>query len=170
VSTAVIARLDRAIQYSVTFVILRSTVEYWIPAFAGMTTQNVAMAPTRLARTLIAVFAALCFCTTAHAQAPIKDGDILTGTLRVVRTRHDNGTRIVAYQIVSKPRAMPAGDDFCTAENGATTFHLFAITDGARKQLKARLGKSISVKAVKLFCAQTAWHIGDVAVPEWTLQ
>jgi hypothetical protein len=20
---------------------------------------------------------------------------------------------------------------------------------------------------VRLFCAQTAWHIGDVAVPEW---
>ena len=49
------------------------------------------------------------------------------------------------------------------------TFHLFAITDAARKQLKARLGKQVSVKAVKLFCAQTAWHIGDVAVPEWTL-
>ena len=113
---------------------------------------------------------ALCLCTTAEAQQPIKDGDILTGTLRVVRTRHDNGKRIEAYQIVSVPRAMPADDDFCTAENGATTFHLFAITDAARKQLKPRLGKSISVKAVKLFCAQTAWHIGDVAVPEWTLQ
>ncbi len=117
---------------------------------------------------IIAAFAALCFCTPAQAQVPIKDGDILTGTLRVVNTRHDNGTKIVAYQIVSKPRAI-ADDGFCTAENGATTFHLFAITDAARKQLKARLGKQVSVKAVKLFCAQTAWHIGDVAVPEWVL-
>ena len=124
------------------------------------------MRAVRLA--VIAGLAALCFCTTARAQAPIKDGDILTGTLRVVRTRHDNGTKIVAYQIVSKPRAI-ADDGFCTAENGATTFHLFAITDAARKQLKARLGKQVSVKAVKLFCAQTAWHIGDVAVPEWVL-
>jgi len=118
---------------------------------------------------LLLGFATLSMHAAAEAQAPIKDGDILTGTLRVVRTRHDNGTKIVAYQIVSKPRAMPAADDFCTAENGATTFHLFAITDAARKQLKPRLGKSISVKAVRLFCAQTAWHIGDVAVPEWTL-
>ena len=118
---------------------------------------------------VIAALAAFCLCTTADAQQPIKDGDILTGTLRLVRTRHDNGTRIDAYQIVSVPRAMPADDDFCTAENGATTFHLFAITDAARKQLKPRLGKTISVKAVKLFCAQTAWHIGDVAVPEWVL-
>ena len=118
---------------------------------------------------VIAALAALCWCTMAQAQAPIKDGDILTGTLRLVRTRHDNGTKIVAYQIVSKPRAMPADDDFCTAENGATTFHLFTMTTAARNQLKPRLGKSISVKAVRLFCSQTAWHIGDVAVPEWTL-
>ena len=119
---------------------------------------------------VIAALAALCWCTMAQAQAPIKDGDLLTGTLRLVRTRHDNGTRIEAYQIVSKPRAMPADDDFCTAENGATPFHLFTMTDAARKQLKPQLGKSISVKAVRLFCSQTAWHIGDVAVPEWTLQ
>jgi hypothetical protein len=121
------------------------------------------------ARACLVVITALCFCNPAHAQAPIKDGDILSGTLRVIHTRHDNGKKIVAYQIVSKPRAMPADDDFCTAENGATTFHLFAITDAARKQLKSRLGQQISVKAVKLFCAQTAWHIGDVVVPEWVL-
>jgi hypothetical protein len=120
---------------------------------------------------VIAALAALCFCATAQAQAqvPIKDGDILSGTLRLVRTRHDNGKKIEAYQIVSKPRSMPADDDFCTAENGATTFHLFTMTAAARNQLKPRLGKSISVKAVKLFCSQTAWHIGDVVVPEWTL-
>ena len=119
---------------------------------------------------LMVGLAALWMLAPAEAQAPIKDGDILTGTLRLVRTRHDNGTRIEAYQIVSAPRAMPVDDDFCTAENGATTFHLFAITDTVRKQLKPRLGKTVSVKAVRLFCAQTAWHIGDVAVPEWTLE
>ena len=119
---------------------------------------------------VMAGLTALTLCTAAEAQAPIKDGDILTGMLRLVRTRHDNGTRIEAYQIVSRPRAMPANDDFCTAENGATTFHLFAVTDTARKQLKPRLGKTVSVTAVRLFCSQTAWHIGDVAVPEWTLQ
>ena len=118
---------------------------------------------------MIAGLAALCLCTPAEAQQPIKDGDILTGTLRLVRTRHDNGTKIEAYQIVSEPRKMPANDDFCDDEKSATTFHLFATTDAARKQLKPRLGKSISVRAVRLFCAQTAWHIGDVAVPEWTV-
>ncbi len=125
------------------------------------------MGVVRLA--LMAGLAALCSCTTAEAQQPIKDGDILTGTLRLVRTRHDNGTKIVAYQIVSEPRTMPANDDFCDPDKDATTFHLFAITDAARKRLKPLLGKTISVTAIKLFCAQTAWHIGDVAVPEWTV-
>jgi hypothetical protein len=31
------------------------------------------------------------------------------------------------------------------------------------------LGKTVAVKAIELFCAQTAWHIGDVAVPKWTV-
>jgi hypothetical protein len=105
----------------------------------------------------------------AQAQQPIKEGDALTGKLRLVQTRHPNGTKLTAYQIVSEPRMMPANDDFCDYDRGATTFHLFAMTDAAKKQLQPRLGKTISVKATKLFCSETAWHIGDVAVPEWTV-
>ena len=115
---------------------------------------------------------ALCFVwltVPVVAQEPIKDGGVLTGTLRLVRTRHPNGTRIEAYQVVSAPRAMPADDEFCNSDKGATTFHLFTMTDAARKQLKPLLGKTVTVKANALFCSQTAWHIGDVAVPEWTL-
>jgi hypothetical protein len=105
----------------------------------------------------------------ADAQQPIRNGDTLTGTLRLVRTTHPNGTRIEAYQIVSEPRAMPADDEFCTSGKGVTTFHLFAMTDATKKQLKPLIGKPVSVKATTLFCSQTAWHIGDVAVPEWQL-
>ncbi|MBR0826486.1 hypothetical protein JQ596_13135 [Bradyrhizobium manausense] len=107
--------------------------------------------------------------SAAEAQAPIKNGDTLTGTLRMVRTRHPNGTRIEAYQIVSAPRLMPADDDFCEAGKGVTTFHLFTMSDAAHKQLKPLLGKTVSVQATALFCSQTAWHIGDVAVPEWAI-
>jgi len=64
---------------------------------------------------------------------------------------------------------MPADDDFCEAGKGVTTFHLFTMTDAARKQLKPLLGKPITVKATALFCSHTAWHIGDVGVSEWTL-
>jgi hypothetical protein len=122
-----------------------------------------------LRRAGLIVLGALLLTLPAIAQEAIKDGGVLTGTLRLVRTRHPNGTKIDAYQIVSVPRAMPKDDDFCDADKGATTFHLFTITDAARKQLNPLLGKTITVRADALFCSETAWHIGDVAVPEWTL-
>jgi hypothetical protein len=113
--------------------------------------------------------AALLFCTAANAQQPIKEGDALTGKLRLVQARHPNGTRLIAYQIVSAPRMMPANDDFCDYDKGATTFHLFTMTDALKKQLKPWLGKTVAVRTDALFCSETAWHIGDVAVPQWTL-
>ncbi len=105
----------------------------------------------------------------ALAQEPIKEGGMLTGKLRLVRTRHPNGTPIDAYQIVSAPRAMPPGDEFCDYDKAAITFHLFAMTDAKKKQLQPLLGKTVTVKANALFCSETAWHIGDVAVPDWTV-
>jgi hypothetical protein len=105
----------------------------------------------------------------AQAQQAIKAGDTLTGKLRLVRTRHPNGAKIDAYQIVSVPRMMPADDDFCEAGKGVTAFHLFAMKDTEKRQLQPLLGKTITVKADALFCSETAWHIGDVAVPQWTI-
>ena len=121
-------------------------------------------------RLMVLVLAVLaCANATAAEFEPIAEGGTLTGKLRLVPTRHPNGTRIEAYQIVSAPRLMPKDDDFCEDGKGVTTFHLFAITDAARKQLKPLLGKTVTVQATALFCAETAWHIGDVAVPEWTV-
>ena len=123
------------------------------------------MFASRLIALVLAVSA--CSIATAAEFEPIKEGDTLTGKLRLVPTRHPNGTKIEAYQIVSRPRAMPKGDDFCDYDKGATTFHLFTTFDGAREQLKPHVGELMTVKAITLFCSQTAWHIGDVAVPEW---
>jgi len=100
---------------------------------------------------------------------PIKEGDTLSGKLRLVPTRHPNGTKIEAYQIVSQPRAMPKDDDFCDHDKGATTFHLVTMTNALRKQLDPLLGKTVSVKAIALHCSETAWHIGDVVVHRWEL-
>ena len=36
-------------------------------------------------------------------------------------------------------------------------------------QLQPLLGKTITVQAESLFCSESAWHIGDVAVPKWKL-
>lgn len=120
-----------------------------------------------IALALLSAVAQVC----AEDAPPIKNGDTLTGKLRLVRTQHPNGTPIKAYQIVSAPRKMPADDDFCTYDGpGATTFHLFAMTKVAASQLKSLLGKTITVRADSLFCSETAWHIGDVAVPQWTVK
>jgi hypothetical protein len=124
---------------------------------------------SRLRRAGIAALGLVWLTIPAVAQEAIKEGGVLTGKLRLVQTRHPNGTKIEAYQIVSVPRMMPAGDDFCDYDKGATTFHLFTMTDALRKQLKPLLGKTVTLKADALFCSETAWHVGDVAVPQWTL-
>jgi hypothetical protein len=124
-----------------------------------------------LAPRLIVLVLAVLACSNAIAAdfESIAEGGTLTGKLRLVPTRHPNGTKIEAYQIVSKPRAMPKGDDFCDYDKGATTFHLFTMKNKLRKQLDPLLGKTVSVKVNALFCSETAWHIGDVAVPQWEL-
>jgi hypothetical protein len=156
----VIARLDRATQDPRIFVI-----EHQRSGILGHPLSRVVTAGF-----VVAVMLAAFTSEAAFAQEAIKAGDILTGRLRLVRTRHPNGTRIDAYQIVSVPRMMPADDDFCEAGKGVTTFHLFAMKDAEKRQLQPLLGKTITVKADALFCSETAWHIGDVAVPQWTIR
>jgi hypothetical protein len=114
-------------------------------------------------RLMVLVLAVLaCANATAAEVEPIAEGGTLTGRLRLVPARHPNGTKIEAYQIVSRPRAMPKGDDFCDYDKGATTFHLFTMKAALRKQLDPMLGKTVSVKVVSLFCSETA-------VPQWEL-
>ena len=100
------------------------------------------------------------------AQDAIKDGDLLSGQLRLVRTKHPNGTPINAFQIVGPPRTMPRDDDFC--DKPATTFHIVAMDDAKTKQLRPLVGKTVSLKAEALFCSHTAWHIGDAVVSQWS--
>lgn len=103
--------------------------------------------------------------SSATAQQPIKEGDQLSGQLRLVRTKHPNGTQINAFQIISAPRALPA-NDFC--DQPATTFHIVAMDEAKTKQLQPLVGKTISLKAEELFCSHTAWHIGDAVVLKWS--
>jgi hypothetical protein len=125
------------------------------------------MVASRLVVLALAVSA--CSIAVAAGFEPIREGDTLTGRLRLLPTRHPNGTKIEAYQIVSRPRAMPKDDDFCDHDKGATTFHLVTMTNALRKQLDPLLGNTISVKAIALHCSETAWHIGDVVVHQWEL-
>src|SRR3954447_114885 len=127
------------------------------------------MPAPRFVAALIAMTLSAISIAAAAEFEPIKEGDTLTGKLRPLLTRHPNGTKIEVYQIVSKPRTMPMDDDFCDHDKGAKTFHLIAMKASQRKQLDPLLGKTISVKVGSLYCAETAWHIGDVAVSQWEL-
>ena len=105
----------------------------------------------------------------ARSEEPIKSGDVVSGKLRLVKTRHPNGTPMEAYQVVSTPRQMPAGDNFCTNPGGkATTFHLFSKTKEDGATLSRLIGKKVRIRVWELFCSQTAWHVGDVAVAKWS--
>ena len=121
---------------------------------------------------MVLVVAAVAFSTVSvKADEPLTRGGWLSGTLRLIHTAHPNGTKIDAYQIVSEPRQMQASDDFCSNPNGtASTFHLFAKTKSDRVHLSRLVGKKMQVRVWELFCSQTAWHVGDVAVNKWSWQ
>jgi len=113
----------------------------------------------------------LAFTSLATAEETLAKGGWLSGTLRLVRTHHPNGTPMQAYQIVSEPRQMASSDDFCVNPDAkASTFHLFTKTKSDRVELSRLLGKKLRVRVWELFCAQTAWHVGDVAVNKWSWQ
>ncbi len=123
----------------------------------------------------VATFAAIAVAFSAidpaKAEEALSRGGWLSGTLRLIHTSHPNGTKIDAYQIVSEPRKMQASDDFCANPDGqATTFHLFTKTKSDRVHLSRLVGKKMQVRVWELFCSQTAWHVGDVAVNKWSWQ
>jgi hypothetical protein len=119
-----------------------------------------------------ALFAAalLALSGTAQAQDLLKQGDTISGTLRRVETRHPNGTRLTAYQIViDTPRPLAQKDEFC-GDTPPRTFHLVVMDDKAKDaQLRRLLGKKLNVVLDSFFCSETAWHIGDAVSFEWHL-
>lgn len=121
------------------------------------------------ALTFIVLIALAMLAGPAHADDPMKSGDTLIGKLRLVKTKHPNGTPIEAYQVVSAPRQMPSNDNFCADPHGkAKTFHLFSMTDQDKGTLSRLVGKTVRIKVWELFCSQNAWHVGDVAVNKWS--
>jgi hypothetical protein len=104
---------------------------------------------------------------TSFAEDAVKGGDRITGRLRLVETRHPNGTRIIAYQIVTDhPLALAGDDEFCP-EGGSKTFHLVANDKSLKARLHRLLTKKISVVAEAFFCSETAWHVGDAVISQW---
>jgi hypothetical protein len=123
--------------------------------------------------------AAICVCAVAmlahdaeaYAQAPkpIRNGDVLSGELRVMRSRA-KGKRINTYQVVSpEGRRIPGPDGLCNLETGPETFQIVTNGDGDVDRLKPFIGKTISIKANEMSCATAAGQVSDALVSKWTI-
>ena len=119
-------------------------------------------------RALLAALIALALTAAAQAEDTLKPGDIISGRLRLVETRHPNGTLLRAFQIVvDMPKMLAATDEFC--DGAPKTIHLVAQKPEAAK-LRPLLGKKIEVYIDDIMCSETAWHVGDAVVFKWRLK
>jgi hypothetical protein len=105
----------------------------------------------------------------AQAPKPIKNGDVLSGELRVMRSRV-KGKRINTYQVVStEGRRIPGPDGLCNLETGPETFQIVTNGDADVNRLKPFIGKTISIKASEISCATAAGQVSDALVSKWTI-
>jgi hypothetical protein len=105
----------------------------------------------------------------AQAPKPIKNGDVLSGELRVMRSRA-KGKRINTYQVIStEGRRIPGPDGLCNLETGPETFQIVTNGDADVSRLKPFIGKTISIKASEMSCATVAGQVSDALVSKWTI-
>jgi hypothetical protein len=104
------------------------------------------------------------------AGKPINGGDVLSGELNAMRVRGGKGgKRIATYQITSEPRRLPPPNGLCNLETGPETFQLITTSEAQAAQLKALVGKEISVRVDEVTCAQEAGQMTDAIVTKWSV-
>jgi len=118
-----------------------------------------------LAAAVVAIVLAGAF--DAQAQQAIKNGDILTGQLNAMRGRA-NGKRVNTFQLVSEPHRLPPPSGLCNLETGPETFQIVTSNDAQAAQLKAFIGKQLSLKVDEVACAQEAGEISEAVVTKWS--
>ena len=128
---------------------------------------------------LVAVIAAASATPAARAQqeeaAPkparlINAGDVLSGELNALRTRSaKKGKRAATYQLTSEPRRLPPPNGLCGLETGPETFQIVINSDAQAAQLKAFVGKEVSVKVDEVSCAQEAGQMSEAVVTKWSV-
>jgi hypothetical protein len=100
----------------------------------------------------------------------INAGDVLSGELTAMRIRGaGKGKRIATYQVTSEPRRLPPPSGLCNLETGPETFQLVTTSDAQAAQLKAMVGKEISVKVEEVSCAQDAGQMTEAVVTKWSV-
>jgi len=100
----------------------------------------------------------------------INAGDVLSGELNALRTRGaKKGKHSATYQLTSEPRRLPAPAGLCGLETGPETFQIVINSDAQAAQLKAFIGKEVSVKVDEVSCAQEAGQMSEAVVTKWSV-
>jgi hypothetical protein len=100
----------------------------------------------------------------------INAGDVLSGELNALRTRGGKkGKRSANYQLTSEPRRLPPPNGLCGLETGPETFQIVINSDAQAAQLKAFIGKEVSVKVDEVSCAQEAGQMSEAVVTKWSV-
>jgi hypothetical protein len=97
-------------------------------------------------------------------------GDVLSGELTAMRVKGGNkGKRAATYQITSEPRRLPPPSGLCNLETGPETFQLVTNNEAQAAQLKAMVGKEISIKVDEVACAQDAGQMTEAVITKWSV-
>jgi hypothetical protein len=104
------------------------------------------------------------------AGKPIHAGEVLSGELNALRVRGDKkGRRVATYQLTSEPRRLPPPNGLCGLETGPETFQIVTSSDAQAAQLRAFLGKEVSLKVDEVACAQDAGEMSEAVVTKWSV-
>jgi hypothetical protein len=143
-----------------------------------MTRRRIAVRST-LVTAMVTALAAACAAPAALAQqeeaAPkaarlINAGDVLSGELNALHIRGAKKGKLSAtYQLTSEPRRLPPPNGLCGLETGPETFQIVINSDAQAAQLKAFIGKEVSVKVDEVSCAQEAGQMSEAVVTKWSV-
>lgn len=104
------------------------------------------------------------------AGKPIQAGEVLSGELNALRVRGGKtGKRVATYQLTSEPRRLPPPNGLCGLETGPETFQIVTKSEAQAAQLKAFLGKAVSLKVDEIACAQDAGEMSEAIVTKWSV-
>ena len=100
----------------------------------------------------------------------INAGDVLSGELNALKVRGGKkGKRIATYQLTSEPRRLPAPNGLCNLETGPETFQIVTNSEAQAAQLKAFIGKEVSLRVEEVACAQDAGQMSEAIVTKWSV-
>jgi len=100
---------------------------------------------------------------------PINAGDVLSGELNAIRAGGKKGKHVASYQLTSMPRRLPAPNGLCGLETGPETFQIVTNSDAEAAQLKAFIGKEVSLRVGEIACAQDAGQMSEAVVTKWSV-